>query len=237
MRLSRCPAVIMMDVFVVRTRPGRLSPHTSTYRLFGSFVQLWEILCGFVLIVWTYCRRGYVRRLLYCRIGLLYFSYTPYDVTGTSFPRDLLLALLEVLKGPWSPLGCRGERAMAMVAGLHASAVHQMLSLPVVGCLFTLKGATPRRGGQLPRGESNFKRKSWAGTHWLNATERSEQTHAQRVAPFQEPVGTDPKTRLSGVPLLLNSAGIFVLFSAVGGGMSEIVVLPGRRLNGVGGPG
>ena len=32
-------------------------------------------------------------------------------------------------------------------------------------------------------------------------------------------------------------AGIFVLFSAVGGSMSEIVVLQGHRLRGVGGPG
>ena len=90
---------------------------TSTYRLFGPFVQLWEVLCGFVLTVWTYCRpsifwlrrllhmglllvRGYVRRLLYCRFGLLLLQFSPYDVTGTSFPRDLLLALLEVFKGP-----------------------------------------------------------------------------------------------------------------------------------------
>ena len=71
------------------------------------------------------------------------------------------------------------------------------------------------------------------GSTW--ALERSEQRHAQGGAPSQEPVGTDPKTGFRQVfPLHFNSAGIFVLFSAVRGSMSEIVVLPGHRLRGVG---
>ena len=49
--------------------------------------------------------------------------------------------------------------------------------------------------------------------------------------------GHRPQNRLSGITLLFNSAGIFVLFSAVGSSMSVIVVLPGHRLRGVGGPG
>ena len=87
---------------------------------------------GFVaFFVWGYCWfvasfGGFCIAVLVC----CYYSYTPHDVTGTCFPRDLLLALLEVFKGPWPPLGGRGEMAMAMVAGLHVSAVHQMLSLP-----------------------------------------------------------------------------------------------------------
>ena len=82
----------------------------------------------------------WLRHLL--RMGLLLeasvLPYWPAVITsirrmtlrGTSFPRVLLLALLEVCRGPWSPLGGRGEMAMAMEAGLHVSAVHQMLSLP-----------------------------------------------------------------------------------------------------------
>ena len=31
---------------------------TSTYRLFGSFLLLWEVLCGMYLLLWTYCRGG-----------------------------------------------------------------------------------------------------------------------------------------------------------------------------------
>ena len=68
------------------------------------------------------------------------------------------------------------------------------------------------------------------------ASERSEPRHAQRGAPSQEPVGTDPKTGFQVSPYFFNSAGIFVLFSAVGGSMSEIVVLPGHRLRSSSGP-
>ena len=65
-----------------------------------------------------------------------------------------------------------------------------------------------------------------AGTHWQWASERSDERHAQRGAPSARTGGHRPQNQLSGIPLLLNSAGIFVLFSAVGGSMSEIVVLP-----------
>ena len=142
--------------------------------------------------------------------------------------------------------------AMAMVAGLHVSAVHQMLSFPSSrGVSFNAERGdsqegrtTPTRGDQtsrgLPRGRLRGRKTCSTplrgdktsrgslgpeptGSTW--ASERSEQRQAQRGALSQEPEGTDPK------------AGIFVLFSAVGGSMSEIVVLPGHRLRGVGGPG
>ena len=90
--------------------------------------------------------------------------------------------------------------------------------LPIVGCLLTLNGATPRRGGQLPRGEIRLQeevlgrdplaqrgRQSGLNKDALNEGHRPK----NRWAPTPKPA--------SGIPLLFNSAGIFVLFSAVGG--------------------
>ena len=62
-RLSRCPAVIMMDVFVVRDLHS-----TSNYRFFGSFVQLWEYSVVLYLLYGRFAARlffGYVAFFMY----------------------------------------------------------------------------------------------------------------------------------------------------------------------------
>ena len=99
-----------LDVLHARLSLLRLRRTTSSstlwfvaYALVTSPSSYGVIAGGFCIAVFVCC----------------YYKYTPYDFTGTSFPRVLLLALLEVCKGPWPPLGGRGEMAMAMVAGLH----------------------------------------------------------------------------------------------------------------------
>ena len=60
-RLCRCPAVIMMDVFVVRDPSSSLVSNArpliaSSVPSYNSGSTLW-----FVLIIWTYCRGGIVQ--------------------------------------------------------------------------------------------------------------------------------------------------------------------------------
>ena len=141
-----------MDVFVVRA----CSLASTARPLIASSVpsyNLWEIAVV-VLGISLLLIAGSWLRLLYFRIGLLLLHFSPYDVTGTSFPRVLLLALLEVFKGPWLPLGVEGRWPWRWWPGcMFQHYIRCCPFLPVVGCLLTLQGATPRRGGQLPRGE------------------------------------------------------------------------------------
>ena len=82
MSLSRCPAVIMIDVFLVREPCCSPCLHsTSTFRLFRSFVLLWEVLCGFYLMYGTYCRGGigyFVARLFFGYVAFFIFLYWAY---------------------------------------------------------------------------------------------------------------------------------------------------------------
>ena len=115
MRLSRCPAVIMMDVFVVHDPSCSLVSTArplvaSSVPSYNSGSTLW-----FVLFVWTYCG--------FCLAVLVswYYSSTPYDAAGIRFPRLRLLARPDVCKGPWS---LRVQRKMAMA---RASLVRSLL--------------------------------------------------------------------------------------------------------------
>ena len=172
----------MMDVFVVRAFS---LASTARPLIASSLVHLWEYS-----VVCTYCMD--VLPPVYFLVtspssyGVIagsccICSCTPYDVTGTSFPRVLLLALLEVFKGPWPFLGGRGEMAMVMMAGLHVSAVHQMLSLPS-SCRVSFnaqrsdsqKEDNSTRGDQTSRGSPV---PGPTGSTW--ALERSDERHAQ----------------------------------------------------------
>ena len=63
---------------------------------------------------------------------------------------------------------------MAMVAVLHVSAVRQMLSLPSSGRVsFNAQRSDCQEEDNSYEGRSDFKRKSWAGTHWLNVGVRA----------------------------------------------------------------
>ena len=77
---------------------------------------------------------------MYFRFGLLLLQFSPYEVTGTSFPQDLLLALLEVFKGPWLPLGVEGRWPWRWwPCCMFQHYIRCCPFLPVVGCLLTLK--------------------------------------------------------------------------------------------------
>ena len=149
---------------------------TSTYRFFGSFVQsLGNCSGGIGLFVATCCWFVATFGYGFCIsvIGLLLLQFSPYDVTGTSFPRDLLLALLEVFKGPWLPLGVEGRWPWRWWPGcMFQQYIRCCPFLPVVGCLLTLKVLSDSQEGRttlaVAEGRSDFKRKSCAGTHWLN---------------------------------------------------------------------
>ena len=111
MRLSRCPAVIMIDVFVVRDLSCSLVSTarpliTSSVPSYNSGSTLW-----FVLFVWTY--------RCFCIAVLVswYYSSTPCDAKGIRFHRLRLLARLDVCKGPWSLRGAEGNGNGARFVG------------------------------------------------------------------------------------------------------------------------
>ena len=174
-----------MDVFVVRAcslastaRPLIASSVPSN----NSGSTLW-----FVLIVWTFCRPFFffwLRRLL--RMGLLLVRAVFAVVRRMTLRVQVFLEFfywlsLKFSKAPGPLWGVEGRWPWRWWPGcMFQQYIRCCPFLPVVGCLLTLKGATPRRRRTPTRGDQTSRGSPVpgpTGSTW--ALERSDERHAQ----------------------------------------------------------
>ena len=149
----------MMDVFVVRDPSCSL---VSTARpLIASSVPSYNSGSTLLLLVTSHSSYGLIAGS-WLRLEASVLPYWPAVISSIRRMTSRVQVFLEFFywlslkfaKAPGPLCGVEGRRPWRWWPGcMFQQYIRCCPFLPVVGCLLTLKGATPRRGGQLPRGE------------------------------------------------------------------------------------